>query len=70
MKLLRRAFGQTFSKLGGAAIQGLFKQISGSLQLLSPVTVNELCEVSVPNVIHIGPPEESDATFIGLKNKK
>lgn len=63
-------FGQTFGKLGGAAIQGLFKEISGSLQLLSPITVNELCKVGVPNVIHIGPPEESDATLIGLKKER
>merc|ERR1739838_1255786 len=51
-------------KLGRATIQSLLKQISSSLQLLASVTVNELGEVRVPDVINIGPPEESDATLI------
>lgn len=57
----------TLGKLSWAAIQSLFKQISCSLQLLAPITINELGEVSVPDVINIWPPEESDATLICLK---
>ena len=58
----------TLGKLCWAAIQGLLKQVSGSLQLLAPIAVYELGEIGVPDVIHVGPSKESDATLICLKN--
>lgn len=47
----------TFGKLGRTAVQGLLKQISSSLKLLAPITIDELGEVSVPDIINIWPPE-------------
>lgn len=59
---------RTFGKLGGATIQGLFKQIPRSLQLFATVTINELGKISVPDIIDIWPPEQSNTTLICLKD--
>lgn len=57
----------TFGKLLWTPIQSLLKQISRSLQLLASISIDELGEVCVPDVIHIWPPEERNATLICLK---
>lgn len=59
----------TLGEFSGAAIESLFKEISGSLQLFACVSVSELGEVSVPDVINIWPLEEGDATLIRLETK-
>ena len=60
----------TLCKLGGAAVQGLLEQVPRPLQLLAAVAVDELGEVRVPDVVHVGPTEERDASFVRLRSRK
>lgn len=68
--LLHFSNGLTFGKLCRAAIEGLLKQVSSSFQLFASIAIDELGEVRVPDVIHIGPFEEGNATFIRLCQEK
>ena len=45
----------------------LFEKISRSFQLLSSITLQELGEIRVPDVEHVGPLEHGDALLVGLE---
>lgn len=59
----------TFGIFRRTPIQRLLKQISCSLQLLASISVDELSEVRVPDVMDIRPPKEGNATLICLRSK-
>uniref|UniRef100_A0A6B0UFJ8 Uncharacterized protein n=1 Tax=Ixodes ricinus TaxID=34613 RepID=A0A6B0UFJ8_IXORI len=58
---------QGLCKLGWAALQTLLKKVTSSFQLGTTVTLEELCEVGVPNVVHVWPLEEGNALFVGFE---
>ena len=60
----------TLCKLGGAAVQGLLEQVPGPLQLLATVAVDELGEVGVPDIVHVWPAEQRDASLVRLRSRK
>lgn len=57
----------TLGVFGGAPIQRLLEEVPRSLQLAPAVTGDELAEVGVPDVRHVGPAEERDASLVGLR---
>lgn len=59
----------TFGIFRRTPIQRLLKQISCSLQLLASITVDELSEVRVPDVMDIRPLKEGNAALICLQSK-
>ena len=56
----------TLGIFGRAAIQRLLKEVACPLQLAAPVAGNELRQVGTPDVRHVGPLEQRDATLVCL----
>lgn len=56
----------TLGMFGRAAVQRLFEEVPGPLQLAAPVAGDELGQVGAPDVGHVGPLEERDAALVGL----
>ena len=48
-------------------VQGLAKEVPGSLQLCAAIALHELAEVGPPDVPHMGPLEERDAPLVHLE---
>ncbi len=57
----------TFGELGRAVIEGLLEEIARAFQLLAAVALDELGQVSVPYVKHVGPLEHGHAALVGLE---
>ena len=56
-----------FGEFRRTSFETLLEKISGSLNLLSAVAFQELGEVGVPDVEHVGPLEHRDALLVGLE---
>mmetsp|Transcript_96877 Transcript_96877/g.172427 ORF Transcript_96877/g.172427 Transcript_96877/m.172427 type:complete len:218 (-) Transcript_96877:1506-2159(-) len=49
-------------------LQCLFKEIPRTLELSATISLHELSEVSEPNVVHVRPIEDLDATFVDFES--
>ena len=59
---------QFFKNIFGYLVEALLKEVPSSLQLATTISGQELREVGVPDVVHVGPLEQRDSLFIGLKS--
>lgn len=57
---------QRFAELGGAVLEGLFEEVTGSLQLLPAISSDKFREIDVPDFKGDREVEQLDAAFIDL----